>query len=116
VPRFRTNFSWSLLSIAPGRTARVRAIAAVDLAQRHKIIHGHSFSLAVRTEGGAEVGAGGVDDWHGMALGQNQAICAGIAAAPVASASCDTSAWRLDAHPRLLTSPQLLAGLGARPI
>src|SRR5258705_11481861 len=52
---------------------------AVDLAQRHKIIHGHSFSLAVRTEDGTEVGAGGVDDWHGMALGQHQAICAGIA-------------------------------------
>ena len=52
---------------------------AVDLAQRHKIIHGHSFSLAVRKEGDTEVGAGGVDDWHRMALGQHQAICAGIA-------------------------------------
>ena len=31
---------------------------AVDIAQRHKIIHDHSFSLAVRTEGDTEVGAG----------------------------------------------------------
>ena len=33
----------------------------------------------MRKEGDTEVGAGGVDDWHRMALGQHQAICAEIA-------------------------------------